>query len=536
MRKGTIALLLLSVITVECTIMDPHGWVNEVKELPGMPPGTPLPTKMYSGYLNITDPNANPPLLNPNGRNMYLHYFMFTSENDAANDPVIVWWNGGPGASSSWGLFVENGPLMLNEESLTTESYKTTGIPTPLVNPYSWTKFATIIAFCNPPPIGFSYCDPPGPTGNGTSCGTWNDTRVGYTDAEGIRLLFQYQFPNLLANGNKIYFMGESYAGVYIGETVAVMLSDVAKYSLVLNHLGGVALGDACLGGDVLCGGSQGPYNSMMFLYGHGQASVEMWNELNTQCTSLELHSRTQSAKCQAAVNKFYQGVGGYYAYNVIDECVHNAFESTSGKQHVEGLSARLQQRRRDQKRQKDAAGNNFTFPPNPEQMGYWCPGKVFFNYFDLPAVRAAVFVPLNSTFFNADNGVGMNYVYNCMTVMPTMTSLLSNTHPSVNDGKPVRVVAYTGDTDPSVNVFATQQAWWSFATASNFTQNLPWGAWVVYDNVVGGYVVEWQGGLLKFVTIRGSGHMVPEYKPFSAMMFADAVSHDESLPPYKPS
>ena len=48
---------------------------------------------------------------------MHEHYMFIESENDPKNDPVLMWTNGGPGASSFFGLFVELGPFMLSDAS-----------------------------------------------------------------------------------------------------------------------------------------------------------------------------------------------------------------------------------------------------------------------------------------------------------------------------------------------------------------------------------------------------------------------------------
>jgi carboxypeptidase C (cathepsin A) len=41
------------------------------------------------------------------------------SEGNPSTDPVILWSNGGPGASSLFGIMAELGPLLLNDDSLT---------------------------------------------------------------------------------------------------------------------------------------------------------------------------------------------------------------------------------------------------------------------------------------------------------------------------------------------------------------------------------------------------------------------------------
>lgn len=55
------------------------------------------------------------------------HYVYIESERDPATDPLVLWTNGGPGAASLFGLFVELGPYQLSDESLATASYNKTG-------------------------------------------------------------------------------------------------------------------------------------------------------------------------------------------------------------------------------------------------------------------------------------------------------------------------------------------------------------------------------------------------------------------------
>jgi|EP00966_Prymnesium_polylepis_P194223 cathepsin A (carboxypeptidase C) len=62
----------------------------EVKSLPGW--DGPLVSKTYCGFSSAGVP--------PSGvGTMYFNYIFLESENDPKNDPVIVWYNGGPGVS-----------------------------------------------------------------------------------------------------------------------------------------------------------------------------------------------------------------------------------------------------------------------------------------------------------------------------------------------------------------------------------------------------------------------------------------------------
>jgi len=51
----------------------------------------------------------------------------------------------------------------------------------------------------------------------------------------------------------------------------------------------------------------------------------------------------------------------------------------------------------------------------------------------------------------------------------------------------------------------------------------------------MGGYVIEYFGDF-SFLTIRGSGHMVPEFKPEAALSFLTNWLASKDFPPYNPS
>jgi carboxypeptidase C (cathepsin A) len=83
---------------------------DEITSLPGWTGA--LPSKQYSGYLNVSS--------------THLHYWLVESENDPANAPTVLWFNGGPGCSSLDGFIYEHGPFVVSSDfqTLTLREYR----------------------------------------------------------------------------------------------------------------------------------------------------------------------------------------------------------------------------------------------------------------------------------------------------------------------------------------------------------------------------------------------------------------------------
>jgi len=91
---------------------------------------------MYSGYSSIAHTSKE------------IHYMFLTSQNDPVNDPVVIWFNGGPGCSSMLAWAQEHGPFLQADTSADFHE-----------NVHSWNKFANMLYIEQPAGVGYSYCD-----------------------------------------------------------------------------------------------------------------------------------------------------------------------------------------------------------------------------------------------------------------------------------------------------------------------------------------------------------------------------------------
>jgi len=120
-------------------------------------------------------------------------WWYFPAPADAPKAPLILWLQGGPGASSLGGLFTEMGPFEVRKPGEVT------------LRPVAWTDRYAMLFIDNPVGAGFSYT-------TGSYC---DDTRD-CVSRNLYELLQQFYaaFPELL--DQDFYITGESYAGHYV--------------------------------------------------------------------------------------------------------------------------------------------------------------------------------------------------------------------------------------------------------------------------------------------------------------------------------
>ncbi|WP_380282964.1 hypothetical protein [Kitasatospora purpeofusca] len=161
--------------------------------------GVPKTVRSYAGYADVDGPGT---------AKSHLFYWFFESQTydphiDADQQkelieqtPLLIWLNGGPGASSLAGLFLENGPLRIGDDAAGAIS----------VSPDTWNQEAHVLYWDQPIGSGYSYCET-------------KDTYV--EDEETLSQMFWLALQQFFATYPEylacpLYVCGESYAGKYV--------------------------------------------------------------------------------------------------------------------------------------------------------------------------------------------------------------------------------------------------------------------------------------------------------------------------------
>lgn len=452
---------MMMLFLVSLVLVNADISADEIKVLPGWE--SALPSKHYSGLISVGSQT---------GTTGKLHYWFVESENNPASDPVVLWLNGGPGSSSLIGCLTENGQFSLNDDSMTNKTKQ--GVPRLWYNPYSWTKHANVIWLESPKGVGFSFCDNP------NNCHNTDETTA--IDAHEFLVNFFKGFSEY-ANSD-FYITGESYAGVYIP-----MLIDQIDKQKVITTFKGAAIGNGCWGSDCFYGVTEDQIDSHIFS-GHSLISQTLEADITSHCEPNNWH--TQS--CRTSLAKMDDQAGQFDVYNIYDVCKND------DKLPMSKLRAILRNNTTVLEKPLDS------YHPHPQlrQLNdYKCGGS---NAMDAFLSNSDVVKALH-----VKSGTGrMHYSADVGDLRDLYKSLFQK-H---------RIVIYSGDADACVPHWGSEK--WTREMGFSVTKD--WHPWLSDSvekkgEVVAGYAIEYKS--LTYVTIKGAGHMVPQFKPaFALTMF----------------
>jgi len=116
--------------------------------------------------------------------------------NDETDDsPLLIWLNGGPGCSSLLGMFMENGPWVVDDGET---DFK--------LNPHAWNKRVNVLYLEGPVGVGYSWAFD-------WKAKKFNDVIVAGDFFSSLQSFYK-KFPYLA--DNPLWISGESYGGIYV--------------------------------------------------------------------------------------------------------------------------------------------------------------------------------------------------------------------------------------------------------------------------------------------------------------------------------
>lgn len=221
-----------------------------------------------------------------------LFYWFIESQQKSADTPLVLWLNGGPGASSLYGFFMENGP------------YHVTKDQTLIKRNHTWTNAAHYMIIDQPAGVGLS---------DGKNKTYHNEAEA--MDQLYYALLTFYERYAELAS-RPLYIAGESYAGKYIPELSMRILSGNHLHKKI--NLQGIIIGDGWVNPKVQ------QASNAAFSYAHGlidQKTAQEVMKLYHQCAS-EIDKTSPSTSqafhiCSQIQDLIEKKSGGIYMANV---------------------------------------------------------------------------------------------------------------------------------------------------------------------------------------------------------------------------
>ncbi|KAJ4730347.1 Carboxypeptidase [Melia azedarach] len=455
-----------------------------ITQIPGFS-GT-FPSKHYSGYVTIDENH---------GRNLF--YYFVESEGNPSKDPVVLWLNGGPGCSSFDGFIYEHGPFNF-EAPKTQES-----LPILHLNPYSWSKVSSIIYLDSPAGVGFSYSK------NQTDYIT-GDLKTA-TDTHVFLLKWFQLYPEFLSN--PFFIAGESYAGVYVPTLASEVVKGIDAGTKPIVNFKGYLVGNGVTD-EVFDGNALVP-----FAHGMGLISDELFEEVQNECRG-NFYNPLSDA-CDGKLSEVDKNIAGLNIYDILEPCYHGTemWDNAAVKIRLPSSFRQLGETDRPLPVRKRMFGRAWpfrapvrdgivpTWPQLLNSVSVPCTDdEVAYSWLNDAAVRKAIHAAEESI-------VGSWELCTDKIAFDHDAGSMIKYHKNLT-ARGYRALIFSGDHDMCVP-FTGSEAWTRSVGYKIVDKWRPWTS----NGQVAGYTQGYENNLT-FLTIKGAGHTVPEYKPREAFDF----------------
>ena len=229
-------------------------------------------------------------------------------------------------------------------------------------------------------------------------------------------------------------------------------------------------------------------------MFGHGQISTQLFNAANEICgDSIFYGNWTQIPECDGIVAVGLERIGGYYVYDLYDDCYLENRHHLNFRTGVE-------------------MGGDYN-------SQYACGYKVFHRYLNMKEVKEAIHVRRDMVWKQ------MPFDYD-----QTQADLRPWYREKIDEGK-YRILVYSGDVDTAVPTIGADK--WTSELGYRALDGEEWRPWTTDGAMdMGGYVTVYDTKQnFTFATVRGAGHMVPLYKPRQALAMIKHFVEGRQLP-----
>ena len=428
---------------------------------------------MYSGYLDVNETKK-------------LHYVLVESQDSPKTDPLVIWFNGGPGCSSMLGFMQEHGPCVIDDGETELKT-----------NPFPWNMKANVLYIESPAGVGFSYAE-------GESDRKFNDLLSSHDNLEAVKS-FYAKFPEYEPNG--LYITGESYAGIYV--PYLAMRIHQHNEMTKLNHrtpinLKGIAVGN---------GATDWNYDTtpsyLPMAYNHQLMDGELYDVfVENNCTWFfqDVMEGHHPQVCQDAMSEFNKNTARINWYDIYRKVYDSALSEPIGETVIDGETRYYK---------RGISMSEYT-PWLKEFYGDSAPtiGDSVADYLNREDVRKALHIPSSIQTWQGCAGGSGGFSY---TLQKEGSVWIYQLLKSAG----YEILKFSGDTDGAVPTYGSER----WIRDLHWSVEKDWTPWLV-DNQVAGYTKKYDG--LTFTTIHGVGHMAPQWKRQEVTEMITAFVHGE--------